>query len=137
LVDCGYGKHEAFLTKPVAEGNLTGGVFLVEIPISYPGEKSERDPNDLIKTGFRAGELTQLYRMCGMECESVLPVQWKGNISKAITQERLLDKLDEEERALLYRSKSVRAKKLNHNMVDACAMGLWRVRRWRGRPTNL
>lgn len=139
LVDCGYGKHHKFLDKPVWKYRA-GGVFLVERPKSYPGRKSKQDPNALMQTDFRAGELTQLYRMCGYLLEEVCPPNaWKGNIGKPEGDEqyeieaRVLERLDEGELALLYANSSARSDKLDDNMIDAIGIGLWRLKRWRKR----
>lgn len=134
LVACGYGKHAKFLSEPVWEGDLKGGVFLVERPKSYPGKRRLVNPNSLMQTEFRAAELTQLYRMQGMVCEEVSPPSvWKGNLEHDLVEERMFECLLPEERSLIYQAKSARSKKLDHNMVDAVSIGLWRLRRWRQR----
>lgn len=111
-------------------------VFLVEIPRSYPQPKSKADPNDLIRTGIRAGEFKTLFRYT-MELEEVEPRRWKGNVPKPekasepyLIEEWVVSRLDEEELCLLYQSKSARARGLNHNVIDAIGMGLWRLGRW-------
>lgn len=137
LVKCGHGKHHKFLAAPVWKYSK-GGVFIVERPKSYPGKKSKQDPNALMQTDFRAGEITQLYRMSGYSLEVVCPPnEWKGTIGKPEKGEqyeierRVLDRLDDEERALLYQSSSAKSGSLDDNMIDAIGIGLWRLRRWR------
>lgn len=136
LVACGHGKHRQHLAVPVWKYSK-GGIFLVERPKSYPGKKSKQDPNALMQTDFRAGELTQLYRMCGYEVEEVCPPNaWKGTIGKPEAGEqyeierRVLERLDEEELELLYQNSSAKSGKLDDNMIDAIGIGLWRLRRW-------
>ncbi len=137
LVKCGYGKHHRFLSEPVWPYKK-GGVFIVERPMSYPGKKSKQNPNDLMQTDFRAGEITQLYRMQGYEIEQVRPPnEWKGTIGKPekgeqyIIEARVLERLDEEETTLLYESGSASSGELDDNMIDAIGIGLWRLMRWR------
>ena len=137
LVKCGYGKHHQFLEQPIWP-HCKGAVFLVERPKAYPGKRSKVDPNALMQTDFRAGELNQLYRMHGFELEVVSPPnEWKGSIGKPEGDEqyeieaRVLARLDAEELALLYQSSSARSDKLDDNMIDAVGIGLWRLRRWR------
>ena len=138
LVACGYGPHDRIIDVELTPRGARRVTVLIEIPIAYPGQKSKADPNDLIRTGIRAGEFRQKYRAKGFVIEEVYPNGWKGNIPKPekssepyeIT-ERVLEKTDEKERELLYASKSARATKLDWNMIDASGMGLWRCRRWK------
>lgn len=136
LVACGYGAHDTILDN-FPYRNRRKGVFLVEIPRAYPVGRSLADPNDLIRTGIRAGEFKTLFRILGMDLEEVEPKRWKGNTPKPkkasepyLVEERVIEKLDEVELTLLYQSKSARAIRLNHNLIDAVGMGLWRLGRW-------
>jgi len=132
LTACGYGKHAKFMEEPVHPGRLVGGVFLVERPVSYPGKRMKVDPNSLMQTDFRAGELSVLYRLLGMQCEEVRPPSaWKGQVPHEEIEERVLDRVTDEERLLIHASKSARSKGLDHNLIDAVGIGLWRLRRWR------
>lgn len=138
LVACGYGPHDRIIDEELIQRGVRKATVLIEIPIAYPGPKSKTDPNDLIRTGIRAGEFRQKYRSMGFVIEEVYPNGWKGGIPKPekasmpyVITDRLLEKLDESERKLLYASKSARATKLDWNLTDASAMGLWRCRRWK------
>lgn len=137
LVRCGYGLHEKVIEQELSSARKDS-VILLELPIAYPGARSKADPNDLIRTGIRLGEFRHKYGSRGYVVEEIVPNEWKGNIPKPekasepyIITERVLEKLDEEELQLLYGCKSARAVKLDWNLIDAVAMGLWRCRRWK------
>ena len=118
-------------------------VVLVESQKIYPiGKKQKKGgipDNDVVILARRAGELAGAYRMAGAEREYVLPRDWKGTIPKPkngeqyIIEKRALAVLDERETQLIYSTKSARAKSLDHNLIDAVGIGLWRLgRKYRG-----
>jgi hypothetical protein len=133
LTACGYGKFEKVLELPLTRARV--GVFLVEIPVAYSGRRSKTNPNNLIRTMARGGEFKYKFRLQGLAVEEVVPNRWKGNIPKPakgetyIIETRVLSRLDEREKRLLYQTKSARAKRLDHNLIDAVYMGLWRLGR--------
>lgn len=138
LVACGYGEHDKIIQKELVPRGVRNATVLLELPRAYPGKKSKTDPNDLIRTGIRLGEFRYQYGSRGFETEEIAANEWKGNIPKPekasepyVITERVLEKLDEEELQLLYECKSARAVKLDWNLIDAVAMGLWRCRRWK------
>lgn len=138
LVACGYGSHDRLIEEELIPRGVRKATVLIEVPIAYPPPKSKADPNDLIRTGIRVGEFRQKYRIRGFEIEEIYPNEWKGSIPKPekasesyVITERVLEKVDEGERELIYKSKSARATRLDWNMIDALGMGLWRCRRWK------
>lgn len=139
LVFCGYGKIDKYLDQKnilnnVYSGDLAGGTLIVERPMSYSlkGKRMLVNPNDLLQTDFRAGLLSGYYLGMGMDLEEIRPPSlWKGQVPDDVILERVLEKTSDKERELIGEAKSARAKKLDHNMVDAIGMGLWRLNRWR------
>ena len=130
LLACGYGAFDVVSAREVwPDSSLKGGVCIIEYPQAYPGPKSKQDPNDIMRTAWRAGGFALKYRHMGMLIEEVFPNGWKGTVSKELTYERVLDRLSESEKKLLLQSKPAKSKKLDHNMVDAVGIGLWRVYR--------
>lgn len=136
LVFCQYGSFEKIINDP--RRRTSPGLFMLEIPRAYPGPKSKQDPNDMVRNALRGGEFKYKYRSWGYEIEELHAQIWKGTIPKPasveeqyLMEERVLERLDAEERKLLYASMSARAVKLDHNMVDAVGMALWRVGRRR------
>lgn len=108
-------------------------LVLVESQMIYPNGKAEVPDNDIVKLARKAGELAGWYSVLGTRREYVLPRTWKGTVPKAIVEKRVLAVLDEQETLLIYSTMSARAKKLDHNMVDAVGIGLWRLgRKYRG-----
>jgi hypothetical protein len=119
-------------------------VVLVERPMIYPGAKAEAPDNDIVTLALRAGQLGGRYGSGGASLEYVLPRTWKGNLPKPapgvqyVVEKRVLKVLDLSESRLLYSTMSARARKLDHNMVDAVGIGLWRLeRKYRGEAQHL
>lgn len=136
LVACGYERFDQIAVRSwdfsLARLLLTGErVCVVEFPQAYPGPKSKQDPNDILRTAYRCGELANPFRRLGFEVEEVYPNGWKGTADKKLTLERVLDRLSEGEKSLLEQAKPAksRSKLLDHNMIDAVGIGLWRVYR--------
>lgn len=130
LVKCGYWDADKI---PFPLWNYAaGGVVQIEFPIAYPGARSKEDPNDLLRNAWRGGYIARGYRDAGFTIEEVFPVKWKGTVPKDVVQERVLEGLQESEKALMYSTISSRSrlKKLDHNMVDAVGQGLWRLDRY-------
>jgi hypothetical protein len=73
------------------------------------------------------GDVRGFYRRAGLETALVAPRTWKGNIPKAIHNERVLGALTAAERATL--PKRPRAKDFDHNMIDAVGIALWQLRK--------
>lgn len=138
LVCCGYGLFDKVVDMDLLQGvsDYREVTVLFEHPISYSGPRSKSDPNKLFVNVARMGELRYKYRTLGCRIEQAYPVQWKGNIPKPekaedeyVIETRLLALLSPEEKKLIYRSNSARARRLDHNMIDAGGMGAWRLGR--------
>jgi hypothetical protein len=137
LALCGFWPLEKALSSwCVPPGSVD--VVLVERPQIYRGEKKKTaaPDADIITLAVRAGQLAGRYLGGGARSvEYVLPHGWKGNLPKPkagetyIVQKRVLAVLEEEEKRLIYSSMSARAKKPDHNMIDAIGIGLWRLER--------
>lgn len=129
---------ELFNTYKLASRQL---VVVVEVPRVYPQERSENDPNIEVDLALLAGNYQGMCRALDAEnVETVYPNQWKGTIPKPkklpgqerpgyIIEERLLANLTWVERERLRATKSARAKYLDHNIVDAGYIGIWRLER--------
>lgn len=143
LVLCGYGSFDKIAVQRLDQlfsleepawlrlAARGGGVCVVEFPQAYPGPKSKQDPNHIIRTAYRCGELANPFRRLGFVVEEVYPNGWKGTADKKLTLERVLDRLTEREKSLLEAAKPAKSKSksLDHNMIDAVGIGLWRVYR--------
>jgi len=143
LVVCGY-KHrdkllgvlfEVLERFDVQPGDLR---VLWEIPRDYPGSKRKVDPNTLIRTAITGSHFAgAMHALFDAEVEEIHAQGWKGNIPKPESgsgesyriEDLVLRVLDKSERALVYQTKSTRAKRLNYDMLDACGIGLRRVGR--------
>jgi hypothetical protein len=89
--------------------------LIVELPQVYARSKSKGDPNDLIALAVVVGRLLERFDM-GL---TVLPRQWKGQCTKAVTEARLKRDLSPVEWARI----PTKPKALVHNAVDAAALG--------------
>jgi len=96
-------------------------IALIEVPVIYPIGKSKGDPNDLIKLAITVGDLRGFYRRHGLRVGFVKPRRWKGTVPKEIHGERVVGKLEADERAIL----PTLPKTKRHNMIDAIGLGLW------------
>lgn len=100
------------LALPCAE---TG---IVELMSVYPGDRAKGDPNDLIAVATVGAELA------GRKCDFVRyvsPRDWKGQVPKEIHHERILSRLDEDEKVLVVGQ--------NHDTKDAVGLGLYALGR--------
>lgn len=111
LAACGYSRHLPY-DSPV----------VVEVPQIYPGVRSKGNPNDLIRVAFAAGRAVGL-----SECQVVKPREWKGTIKKEVMLKRILKSLDDKELQIIKDLKL--PKSVEHNVVDACGLGLWYLKR--------
>lgn len=97
--------------------------IICEYPRTYGGRASKGDTNDLLQlasvvaTLVTGGSFTQasLYR----------PQDWKGNVPKGVTKERVHQKLTSRERTCILWP----APSLCHNVSDAIGIGLFHFRR--------
>jgi hypothetical protein len=92
-----------------------------EIPVVYPGAKGLRtDPNDLIALAYAAG---RFYERQGLPTTLVKPAEWKAQVPKGITKERIIAELDSAEISRVYRGGEM------HNVYDAIGIGLFALGR--------
>jgi hypothetical protein len=113
---------------------LTGGLHkylppLVDIVIERPVFRRNHPRQENILTlAMLAGQIGAVY---GLErTHYVKPEQWKKQLPKGVCWARALGRLDADERALLHPAIVRSAKKLDHNIADAIAIGLWALGRF-------
>lgn len=94
---------------------------IVELPQVYRHGKG--DPNDLVDLAFAAGRITRRFELVA----TTRPGQWKGQTPKAVHHARVRKALLPAEEDVLARAQVARAKA--HNVLDAVALGLWRLGR--------
>lgn len=102
----------------VKTGDVSAATSLIlEIPQVYGGVRDE-DPNDLIDL---AGVQGAIVGVTGAVVEwSPLPREWKGQLPKEVSAQRVEAKLTEEEKRRI----EWPAKRLRHNVYDAIHMGI-------------
>lgn len=99
--------------------------LIIERPQVYMGAgKSKGDPNDLISVALIVGAvLSCAVGTYGWSAETVLPSTWKKQVPKRITKSRLQKELAPEE--------AEKVRWSNHDIVDAVAIGCWKLGRYR------
>lgn len=132
---CGYCSKKKLWEEKVWKAVRTGSLVVVEIPILYHTHK-ERNPQAVLTNGILGGEIKGFALARGALVEEVSPARkWKGTIPKVkagekyLIEERVLLALSSKECQLIKKSKSARARGLNHNLIDAVGIGLWRLRK--------
>jgi hypothetical protein len=108
----------------------TGPVRIVmEKPVIYPGAKQKVPPNSVIKLALRAGQVAGIVISAfpTAKIEWVDPHAWKGSIVKEVHHRRVLSVLRVAELEQLKQTKL--AESVEHNRLDAVALGLWAVGR--------
>jgi hypothetical protein len=117
----------------VALGLLTAAMFwkadvVIELPQIYRASRSKGDPNGLITLAVMVGRYVERAKAQGAaEVTLVKPAEWKGQTPKKVHNQRVLAKLSAEELRVLSTS-GIKAK-LEHNVIDAIGLGLWRLGR--------
>ncbi len=96
--------------------------LIVEHMFKYPG-MDKINVNDLLDVQTVAAMVAASHS----SAISVYPPQWKGNVPKKIMTERIKKLLTPKERAIL--DAGDWPKSLEHNVVDAIGIGLWRLGR--------
>ena len=106
--------------------------IVVEQPQVYPQNRQKGDPNDLIAIALSAGATAMAISIQYPEAKIVmlLPATWKGQTPKEISNKRTKNQLGVVERS---RIDLPRAKTLQHNVFDAIGIGLYWLRRKRGK----
>lgn len=135
LFACGRVTSEHVRTLPFLEDglDLTDMDVIVEVPIMYDTSR-EKNPNSVFRNGVLSGQIKGMYAAMGATVEEVSPARkWKGSIPKPakgevyIIEHRLMKRLSEQEKALVLATIGKRQKQLDHNVVDAVAMGKWKM----------
>ena len=101
-------------------------VCVVEVPCHQHSDTPSLT-NDLFKTAFRAGQLAESTGC--RDIVAVSPHAWKGSVPKDLHNERVLKRLTEDERKILYAACRADGKKVSvsllNNVIDAVGLGLW------------
>lgn len=133
LKDCGYASSDKCIRDPPWAKYLDGAVVVVEMPVLYKSE-DEKNPNSILRNGICGARYMGRADAFALEVlELSPPRKWKGTIGKPpkgkqyLIERRLRPNLLLKETKLIESTKSARDKGpyLNHNVVDAVAMGLW------------
>ncbi len=118
----GWARHQTRLCASGADTNLDR--LVIEFPAvrkrgSQREEKAGTDPNDIVRLSAVVGAI-----LASVEAPSTvwLPEEWKGQVPKPIHNERALARLSPEELARV--PVRVRAKDIDHNVIDGIAIGL-------------
>ncbi len=92
--------------------------LVIEVPQVYAGARDE-DPNDLIDLAGVVGAIASSIILGSVQW-SPLPREWKGQIPKKVTKQRVDKRLSDAEKALIkWPSAS-----LAHNVYDALHLGI-------------
>jgi hypothetical protein len=100
---------------------------VIEKPVIYRPRLMKGDPNDLIVLALLAGRYQERALNDKATVELVTPHEWKGSVSKEISNRRVLKKLKSEELAVLNAVKC--AESARHNVIDAIGIALWKLGR--------
>lgn len=103
----------------------------IEEPRVYPDQRSWKgDPDDIIQLALTIGCLINDCERRGAKVKTWKPADWKGQISKEITEQRVIKKLTEEEAD---RVELPTARKEQFDVIDSVGIGLWAfTNRWKG-----
>lgn len=93
-----------------------GVALVLEGQKVYQGGKQKGDPADLLELAGVCGYLASYFPVV----VRVFPHEWKGQMTKATTEGRVYDRLDETERGAI----EVHGAK-THNVLDAIGLGLF------------
>lgn len=96
--------------------------LILEVPRVYQGNKQKGDPNDLVSLGVVVGLIVGVF---GKPAKTVFPYEWKRQLPDAVCAARIMNRLDDAERAVI----ELPGKTLAHNVLDAVGIGLHGVGR--------
>ncbi len=96
--------------------------LVIEMPRVYPGMPGI-DLNDLLNLAAMVGRFEAIFP----SHIRVFPSQWKGQVPKAVMNNRVLNKLSIAERVVVDSADVIRSKR--HNMLDAVGIGLYHLGR--------
>jgi len=108
---------DAVKTAPARLSSLPEEL-VIEIPQVYVRARSKGDPNDLIMLAGLVGAFVYCF---GNASKLYRPAEWKGQVTKEITEQRARKRLSPDE---LSRIELPSAKGLHHNVWDAVGLGL-------------
>lgn len=91
-----------------------GTRWVAETPQSYPGKQGREGDLDALR-----GVLDEIERLTGDRVKRLRPWKWKGNVPKAIHQQRVMEALYEQEAAI------VKALPRTRDALDAVGLGLY------------
>jgi len=97
-----------------------GDKAVCEKPLVYRIGAGKGDPSGMIKTGMSGARILALFPESSIT--HVPPSRWKAQVPKALMCTRVLDRLTDDERALVPG---------NHNVLDAVGIGLFSLGRMR------
>jgi hypothetical protein len=100
---------------------------VIELPQIYRAAQSKGDPNDLIQVAEEVGRWRGRFESIGVLPSLVKPAEWKGQVPKDVHHARASKVLFPAELARIPKLPKTQA----HNMMDAVALGLWRLSRMR------
>jgi len=97
---------------------------IIEHPRVYPSSAQQKgDPNDLLDVVAVGAAVASGW--WGIECETVFPSEWKGQVPKETMTERIRRSLTDDERKNIEKCPA----SLMHNVLDAAGLGLYRLGR--------
>lgn len=114
----------------VADRIAPGAVLVLERPQVYAVGMSKGDPDDLLELTGIVGAVAARLEAQGAHVTLYKPREWKGQVPKAVHNERVRSHLDPEELRIL---DGCGARSLIHNVTDAVGIGLFHLRRRRAR----
>ncbi len=97
--------------------------LVIEIPNAHESKgaaRSKRDPQSIITLAVTCGQWIR--HVSAKDTVRKFPGQWKGQVPKDIHNERVLDALTEQERAIV-KACGAPTSKL-HNVIDSVGLGL-------------
>lgn len=106
-------------------------VLIVELPQIYSGKQAKGDPNDLIPSAILAGVLWEKLKPKAIMLPQ--PKQWKGQLTKEVTTNRVMEKLTDRELTNVSDDLMRVPSNLRHNAYDAIALGIWGLERLKKR----
>lgn len=99
---------------------------VIERPQVYTRSKSYVDPNDLITLALTAGAYGEWARGFGIEPEFVKPAEWKGQVDKLVTYNRVVRACPGLDLSMYPApKKKFNPKDVVYNVTDAIGIGLW------------
>lgn len=100
-------------------------VYAVEVMQVYKG--NYKNPNDLIQVAACGAAIGAALPI--KEAHGYYPREWKGNVPKAIHNERTMNRISEAEKKVIQRTPGY----LMNNVIDAIGIGLFHLERTRVR----